>query len=44
MKVGQMDDRHLHNAIAKIERSRGWRKEWLPRLYLELEIRSLLRG
>lgn len=40
MKVEQMDDRHLANAIAKIERSRRWRREWLPRLYLERDIRA----
>lgn len=42
IKVGQMTDSHLANAIAKIERSRtGWRREWLGRLKLEQVIRSL---
>lgn len=44
MLVGQMDDKHLRNSIAKIERSRNWRRHWLPRLYLELEIRKVKRA
>lgn len=40
LKVAQMDDHHLRAAIAMIERSRRWRKCWLARLYLELEMRS----
>jgi hypothetical protein len=40
--VSKMGDRHLHHCIAKIKRSRtGWRKEYLPRLELEVLIRSL---
>lgn len=41
MKVGEMDIFHLIRSINKIERSRRWRKEWLPRLYLELDIRRI---
>lgn len=41
MHVKEMDDNHLANCIRKIERSRGWRKHWLPRLLLEQEIRAL---
>lgn len=41
MRASEMSRSHLNNAIAKIERSRNWRKNWLPRLYLELEIRNL---
>lgn len=44
MKAGEMTDQHLANCIAKIERSRGWRKVWLPRLRLEQEIRSIMRS
>lgn len=36
-----MEQSHLMNSIRKIERSKGWRKGWLPRLYLELEIRKV---
>lgn len=42
--VSQMTDSHLHNAIAKIRRSRGWRKNYLERLELELTIRAVKRG
>ena len=41
LKVGQMSDAHLRNCIARIERLRTWRAHWLPRLKLELVIRSL---
>lgn len=42
--VSQMDDRHLHNCIAKIRRSRrGWRREYLERLEIELTIRAIKR-
>jgi len=42
MRVGEMHIDHLKNCIAKITRSRrGWRAHWLPRLLLELDIRSL---
>lgn len=45
MTVVQMDDAHLANAIAAIERSKtGWRYRWLPRLYLERGIRRLKHG
>jgi hypothetical protein len=44
MYRSDMDDAHLANAIAKIERSRRWRREWLARLYLEQDIRRVQRG
>ena len=40
--VSQMEYSHLLNCISKIHRSRkGWRKEYLPRLLLELDIRDI---
>lgn len=40
--VSQMEYSHLLNCIAKIKRSRkGWRKEFLPRLELEIVIRQI---
>lgn len=33
---------HVLNAIAKIQRNRGWRAEYLERLQLELKIRDFL--
>lgn len=39
MRVGEMDESHLLNAIAKVERENDWRKIWLPRLYMELAAR-----
>lgn len=40
--VSKMEYSHLLNCIAKIKRSRrGWRKEYLPRLELELTIRDI---
>lgn len=41
MLPGEMDDQHLQNCINKIERSRAWRKGWLPRLRLEQDIRRV---
>lgn len=42
MKVHQMEDSHIANAIAKIQRSsKGWRREWLERLQLEQQIRNM---
>lgn len=39
--ISQMDTSHIVNCIAKINRSRtGWRAEYLPRLQLELDIRT----
>lgn len=44
MLVSQMATTHIRNAIAMIERSKkGWRRDFLPRLYLELDI-CKLRG
>lgn len=39
--VSQMTTNHIYNAIALIERSPGWRVEYLDRLRLELEIRNM---
>lgn len=39
--VSQMTDRHLHNAIAMILRRHAWRREYLDRLLLEVDIRKL---
>jgi hypothetical protein len=40
--VSQMSDSHLHHSIAMILRSKkGWRREYLDRLLLEVTIRSL---
>lgn len=41
MTVAEMETRHIVNSIRMIERSRGWRRAYLPRLFLELEIRRL---
>lgn len=44
MKVSDMETRHIRNCIAMILRSKkGWRRHYLPRLHLELEIRQLPR-
>ena len=41
MRIQSMTSGHILNCIAKIQRSkRGWRREYLPRLYLELELRA----
>lgn len=40
MFPGEMEDSHLAYSIAKIERSNNWRKDWLPRLRLEQQIRA----
>jgi hypothetical protein len=39
--VSALDDDHLQKCIDKIERSRGWRKQYLPRLKLEQDIRRI---
>jgi hypothetical protein len=40
--VRQMETSHILNCIAKITRSkRGWRREYLDRLLLELSIREM---
>lgn len=41
MFPGEMSDDHLQKCINKIERSRGWRKSFLPRLKLEQDIRRV---
>lgn len=38
--VREMTRTHIENCIAKIKRD-GWRKNWLKRLELELQIRDL---
>jgi tRNA(Ile)-lysidine synthase TilS/MesJ len=43
MKVSEMDDSHLENAIRLVERCRRWRRHWLGRLYLERDIRAIKR-
>jgi hypothetical protein len=40
LTVAQMETSHIQNSIAMIERSKNWRKHYLPRLQLELEIRK----
>ena len=40
--VRQMERSHILHAIARIERSKNWRKEYLERLKLELVIRDVL--
>lgn len=46
MPVSKMETSHIENCIRKIERSRkGWRRDYLERLRLELYIRdNNLRG
>lgn len=42
MLVKEMTNSHLANSIARIRRSpKGWRREWLPRLELEVLIRNM---
>ena len=42
LRISQMTTPHIQNAIAMIQRSRtGWRREYLERLQLELEIRNM---
>lgn len=41
MRVGEMHIDHVRACIRLIESRMRWRKHWLPRLYLELEIRKL---
>jgi hypothetical protein len=41
MDVVDMSTAHIRNAVAKIKRLTGWRKEMLPRLEYELELRAL---
>lgn len=40
--VRHMERSHLLNCIAKIQRSRNWRRQYLLRLQLELRIRDYL--
>jgi hypothetical protein len=44
LRISQMEERHIRNCIALIRRRKGWRKEYLERLELELYIRSLPNG
>ena len=41
--VRQMTDSHLHNCIRMILSKRSWRREYLDRLLLEVEIRRIER-
>lgn len=41
MTVSQMETRHIVNSINMIRRKKRWRRVFLPRLELELEIRRL---
>jgi len=43
MRVAEMADGHPENAIAMIERGKGWRMKILPRLYLERGLRKVKR-
>lgn len=41
--LNKMETSHIIRCISKIQRSRkGWRREWLEPLQLELEIRRLM--
>lgn len=40
LTVSQMQTSHIKNCIALIMRKRNWRREFLPRLLLELDMRS----
>jgi hypothetical protein len=42
--VSYMTDSHLHNCMAMILRRRNWRREYIDRLLLEVEIRRILKG
>lgn len=35
-----MQTSHIHHCIAKINNSKGWRRQYLPRLLDELEYRA----
>lgn len=39
--VGDMETSHINNAIAMILRKKNWRRAYLPRLQLELQIRAI---
>lgn len=40
--ISQMETRHIVNCIRLIQRRGGWRRNKLPALQLELEIRGML--
>lgn len=42
--VGDMSDSHLEHSIAKILRSKNWRRSFLDRLILERTIRAIKRS
>jgi hypothetical protein len=42
MKLGEMSDAHLYNAIRYVQHYKV-RLHWLPRLFLELDIRAIMR-
>jgi hypothetical protein len=39
--LNKMERSHILNCINLILRKNGWRRDWLPALYLELEIRDI---
>lgn len=42
IRVGEMDEQHLKNAVAKIERGElPGREHWLPRMYMDLAARTM---
>lgn len=41
LTVAQMTTTHIIHSIRMIQRCSGWRRDYLPRLELELEIRKL---
>jgi hypothetical protein len=43
LRIGAMSTDHVKACIARIERMRSWRREFLARLKLELVIRALPR-
>ena len=41
MHLWEMSESHIVNCIRMIERNNDWRRKWLPRLNLELDIRRM---
>jgi len=41
--IRQMTDSHLHNCIRMILRNKRWRRNYLDRLLLEVQIREIER-
>lgn len=42
--ISEMETSHIINCIRRIQRKRNWRREYLDRLQLELEIRRIQNG